>query len=76
MSPDSGSGTGTPIGGGVPGTAGMAQPIPYTLLSLPRFARMVGIAPLHFAGATASSLNPAVFPTGSSCGDVWPRYDW
>jgi hypothetical protein len=37
---------------------------------------MVGIAPLHFAGVTASSLNPQVFPTGSSCGDVWPRYDW
>jgi hypothetical protein len=37
---------------------------------------MVGIAPLHFAGATAASLNPAVFPTGSACGDVWPRYDW
>jgi hypothetical protein len=53
-----------------------AYPIPYTLLSLPRFARMVGIAPLHFAGATAASLTPAVFPTGSTCGDVWPRYDW
>jgi len=53
-----------------------AYPIPYTLLSLPRFAKLVGIAPLHFAGATASSLNPQVFPTGSTCGDVWPRYDW
>ena len=53
-----------------------AYPIPHTLLSLPRFARMVGIAPLHFAGATAASINPAVFPTGSACGDVWPRYDW
>ena len=51
-------------------------PIPYTLLSLPRFARMIGIAPLHFAGATASTLNPQVFPTGSTCGDIWPRYDW
>jgi hypothetical protein len=71
-----GSGFWTPIGGGVPGSAPTAYPIPYTLLSLPRFARMVGIAPLHFAGVTASSLNPQVFPTGSSCGDVWPRYDW
>ncbi len=53
-----------------------AYPIPYTLLSLPRFARMVGIAPLHFAGATAASINPQVFPTGTACGDVWPRYDW
>ena len=71
-----GSGFWTPIGGGVPGSAPTAYPIPYTLLSLPRFARMVGIAPLHFAGVTASSLNPQVFPTGSACGDVWPRYDW
>lgn len=53
-----------------------AYPIPHTLLSLPRFARMVGIAPLHFAGASAPSLNPQVFPTGSACGDVWPRFDW
>jgi len=37
---------------------------------------MVGIAPLHFAGASAPSTNPQVFPSGSSCGDVWPRYDW
>jgi hypothetical protein len=51
-------------------------PIPYTLLSLARFARMIGIAPLHFAGASTPNLNPQVFPTGSTCGDVWPRYDW
>ena len=74
--PDSGSGTMTPIGGGVPVTAWTAYPIPYTLLSLPRFARMVGIAPLHFAGASAPSLSPQVFPSGSTCGDIWPRYDW
>jgi hypothetical protein len=53
-----------------------AYPIQHTLLSLPRFARMVGLAPLHFAGATAANLNPAVFPTGTTCGDVWPRFDW
>ena len=53
-----------------------AYPIPYTLLSISRAARMLGIAPAHFMGATASSLTPAVFPTGSACGDVWPRYDW
>jgi hypothetical protein len=53
-----------------------AYPIPHTLLSLARFARMVGLAPLHFAGASAPSIHPEVFPVGSSCGNVWPRYDW
>ena len=74
--PNSGSGLWTPITGGLPGAGYTAYPIPYTLLSLPRFARMVGLAPLHFAGASAPSTHPQVFPTGSSCGDVWPRYDW
>lgn len=74
--PNTGSGTMTPVSGGLPGAGYVAQPIPYTLLSLPRFARMVGLAPLHFAGASAPSTNPQVFPAGSSCGDVWPRYDW
>lgn len=74
--PNSGSGTMTPMTGGLPGAGSTAYPIPYTLLSLPRFARMIGLAPLHFAGASAPSTHPMVFPTGSSCGDVWPRYDW
>lgn len=74
--PTSGSGTMTPVTGGLPGAGTTAYPIPYTLLSLPRFARMIGIAPLHFAGASAPSTHPQVFPTGSACGDVWPRYDW
>lgn len=74
--PTSGSGTMTPVTGGLPGAGYTVPPIPYTLLSLPRFARMVGLAPLHFAGASAPSTHPQVFPTGSACGDVWPRYDW
>ena len=72
----SGSGTTTPIIGGAPGTALRASALPYTLLSAHRFARMLGIAPLHFAGGTAASLDPAVFPAGGSCGDVWARHDW
>lgn len=74
--PDHGSGTMTPVSGGLPGTGFISTPIPYTLLSLARFAKMVGIAPLHFAGASAPSTHPMVFPIGSSCGDVWPHYDW
>jgi hypothetical protein len=74
--PTSSVGTMTPILGGMPGAVSSAYPLPYTLLSLARFARMVGLAPLHFAGASAPSTHPQVFPSGSSCGDVWPRYDW
>ena len=73
--PSSGSGTGTPIVPGV-GIATGTYPIPYTLLSLGRAARMLGIAGAHFMGATAESLTPAVFPVGSNCGDLWPQHDW
>jgi len=74
--PTSGTGTMTPMAGGAPGIGISAYPIPYTLLSLARFARMIGITPLHFAGASAPSTHPQVFPSGSSCGDIWPHYDW
>ena len=41
-----GSGTMTPIGGGVAGTGlGIANPIPYTWLSLPRYAQILGVNP-------------------------------
>jgi hypothetical protein len=50
MSPISGSGTMTPITGGVPGAGTDIQPFPYTLLSIYRYARIMGITPLHFAG--------------------------
>lgn len=51
------------------------QPIPYTLLSLGRYAQIMGIAPAHFMRATASSCSPVVFPLGS-CGSLWPRHSW
>ena len=73
--PSSGSGTITPIAPGV-GVATGTYPLPYTLLSLGRAAKLLGIAPAHFMGATAESLSPAVFPTGSTCGDLWPQHDW
>lgn len=76
MSPtDSGSTTITPIVPGV-GVASAGYPLPYTLLSIGRFAQMVGITPAHFWGATAASLTPAVFPVGGACGDIWPQHDW
>lgn len=73
--PSSGSGLWTPITGG-PGTGlSVARPIPYTLLALARYAQMVGIAPAHFMGATASDLSPQVFPA-DTCSDLWPRHSW
>jgi len=48
----------------------------YTLLSVARFAKLFGIAPLHFWGAAAPSLSPAVFPAGGQCGNIWPQHDW
>lgn len=55
-----------------------ARPLPYTLLSLPRYAEIMGIAPLHFAGAAAGSISPVgVFVvTDQQCNDVWPRFSW
>jgi len=51
----------------------MATELPYTLLSLPRYARILGINPVHFAGATSTIVFPV---TRNSCQDVWCRYSW
>lgn len=51
----------------------MARPLPYTLLSLPRWAEIAGINPAHFMGAAGSVINPV---TRNACQDVWPRYSW
>jgi len=66
-------GVGTPIAGGSPGTGTIAEPLPYTLLSLPRFARILGINPVHFQGATGSDV---FWLAQNACSDVWPRYSW
>lgn len=76
--PSFGSGTGTPIPHAPvpPGSGpGSVMPIPYTLLSLGRYAQIMGIAPAHFMRAVASSCNPIVFPLGN-CGSLWPRHSW
>lgn len=72
--PHSGSGTMQPAGGGgAVGPFTIAQPLPYTLLSLPRYARIMGINPVHFACAAT----PTVFPVmRNACQDVWSRYSW
>lgn len=67
--PASGSGTGTPITGAGPK---VAHELPYTHLSLTRYAQIMGIDPLHFAGGSSASFHP----TRGSCKQVWFRHDW
>lgn len=47
-----------------------------TLLSLDRFAQIMGINPVHFNGAAANTLSPAVFPISVGCKDVWYQHAW
>lgn len=48
------------------------QSLDYTLLSLWRYARIMGIPPVHFASATAGTI----FPGGGSCNALWYKYAW
>ena len=57
----------------------IAEPLPYTLLSLSEYAIIMGINPVHFMGATATA--DGVFPIhggggANSCNDLWHRYSW
>lgn len=49
-----------------------AQPFPYTHLSLPRYAKVLGINPVHFMGASGSTY----WPASGACEDVWVRHPW
>ena len=42
-----------------------------TLLSLDRYAELLGLDPLHFAGGYST-----VRPTNSACHDVWAQWSW
>lgn len=70
--PSSGSGTLTPISGGAGVGLSMAQPLPYTLLALSRYAKIMGINPVHFAGAVGGNI----FPSTGACNDIWHKYSW
>lgn len=50
----------------------MARASTYTLLSLDRFAEIIGIAGPHFAGADAGSF----FPATETCPNIWYQYQW
>lgn len=43
-----------------------------TLFSLDRYAKIMGINPLHFAGATANRF----FPLRNACTDLWVQHSW
>ena len=51
-----------------------AEPLPITLLSLARAAKLMGINPVYFAGGVGPS---AAYPfTNNRCNDIWHRYSW
>jgi len=43
-----------------------------TLLSLERYAKIMGINPMHFAAATADNF----WPLHNSCADIWLQHEW
>src|SRR3990172_3482240 len=65
----------TPITSGAAIGLQIAQPLPYTLLSIHRYAKIMGISPLHFARGGTPGLNPIIFPD-HGCNDTWFKYDW
>lgn len=65
--------TGVGGGGGTPTGVSLTDPLPYTLLSLPRYADILGINPVHFQRGQAGNVFP-VQP--NACADLWPRYSW
>lgn len=73
--PNFGAGTMSPLKGGLPGAVVEALPFPYTLLSQFRYARIMGITPLHFAGASTPGITPQVMPL-EGCSKIWAKYDW
>lgn len=55
----------------------MARASTKTILSLDRFAQIMGIAPPHFNGAVGSAGTPIVFPAGgASCDSVFWQHAW
>lgn len=54
----------------------LIRPLPYTLLSLDQYARIMGISPAHFWGTLAINVAPSpVFPVGT-CHSIWHQYSW
>lgn len=47
-----------------------------TLLSLDRFAEIMGVNPMHFNGAVAPDIDGQPMPVDNSCTALWYRYAW
>lgn len=72
---DSGGTEGTPVQPGAPTGFNVSEPLKYTWLSRDYFAKIQGINPVLFRGATAESIG--VFPLAHNRNnDLWPRYSW
>lgn len=54
----------------------MARASTPTLLSLDRYAKILGITPVHFNGAAVPATSPVVFPLSGSCSNIWSQYSW
>ncbi len=53
-------------------TTNIAYPLPYTWLSLDRYAQIMGLSPAQFDTAYGGTI----FPVKSQCDDVWWQHDW
>lgn len=71
-----GSGSMTPISPGIPTGLSTAVPLPITLLSLSKYAKIMGIVPAHFWQGAAPNIDPQVFPLSGSCDSLWHQYAW
>lgn len=56
----------------------MARAKRYTLLSLDRYAQIMGIHPVHFSGGTQVDLpdGRVLFPLDNAQNNIWPQYSW
>jgi hypothetical protein len=68
-----GQGTMTPISGGAASGISYASSIPFTWLSLTRYARILGVHPVHFQGAVGQAVWPF---EKNACSNIWPRHSW
>jgi hypothetical protein len=51
----------------------IAEPLPFTLLNLPKYAGFMGINPVHFQGAAGTEVFPFM---NNACSDLIPQTAW